>query len=101
VTFVKVVSAGGCTWLSGIGIGRSADTDPEDPPHVMETPARARSGGKHPRRGGSVKAVVDEQAVIDGTLRTSRSPDDLPARCERIVQEFAVAPHSAGTGGRP
>jgi protease I len=48
-----------------------------------------------------VKAVVDEQAVIDGTLRTSRSPDDLPARCERIVQEFAVAPHSAGTGGRP
>jgi protease I len=47
-----------------------------------------------------VKAVVDEQVVTDGNLRTSRSPDDLPARCERIVQEFSGAPQSAGTGGR-
>lgn len=36
--------------------------------------------------------VVDEQVVTDGTLTTSRSPDDLPAFCERIVQEFAKAP---------
>lgn len=34
--------------------------------------------------------VVDEQVVTDGTLTTSRSPDDLPAFCERIVQEFAT-----------
>ncbi|ARJ06840.1 glutamine amidotransferase [Cnuibacter physcomitrellae] len=33
--------------------------------------------------------VVDEVVVTDGTLTTSRSPDDLPAFCERIVQEFA------------
>lgn len=33
--------------------------------------------------------VVDEEVVTDGTLTTSRSPDDLPAFCERIVQEFA------------
>ncbi|THG33007.1 type 1 glutamine amidotransferase domain-containing protein [Naasia lichenicola] len=33
--------------------------------------------------------VVDEQVVTDGNLTTSRSPDDLPAFCERIVQEFA------------
>jgi protease I len=39
--------------------------------------------------------VVDEQVVTDGTLTTSRSPDDLPAFCERIVQEFAKAPESA------
>jgi protease I len=36
--------------------------------------------------------VVDEEVVTDGTLTTSRSPDDLPAFCERIVQEFARAP---------
>ena len=35
--------------------------------------------------------VVDETVVTDGTITTSRSPDDLPAFCERIVQEFAGA----------
>jgi protease I len=38
--------------------------------------------------------VVDEQVVTDRNLTTSRSPDDLPAFCKRIVQEFA-----GGTGG--
>lgn len=33
--------------------------------------------------------VVDEQVVTDGSLTTSRSPDDLPAFCRRIVDEFA------------
>lgn len=41
--------------------------------------------------------VVDEQVVTDGNLTTSRSPDDLPAFCERIVQEFAQAP-TTGAG---
>lgn len=36
--------------------------------------------------------VVDEQVVTDGNITTSRSPDDLPAFCERIVREFAKAP---------
>jgi protease I len=40
--------------------------------------------------------VVDEQVVTDGNLTTSRSPDDLPAFCERIVQEFARQPAAAG-----
>ena len=39
--------------------------------------------------------VVDEQVVTDGNITTSRSPDDLPAFCERIVQEFARAPQTA------
>jgi protease I len=43
--------------------------------------------------------VVDEQVVTDGNITTSRSPDDLPAFCERIVQEFAGASQSAGAGG--
>jgi len=44
--------------------------------------------------------VVDEEVVTDGNITTSRSPDDLPAFCERIVQEFAGTPQSAGAGGR-
>ena len=39
--------------------------------------------------------VVDEQVVTDGSITTSRSPDDLPAFCERILQEFAKATQSA------
>ncbi|MEV7429363.1 MULTISPECIES: type 1 glutamine amidotransferase domain-containing protein [unclassified Nocardioides] len=42
--------------------------------------------------------VVDEEVVTDGNITTSRSPDDLPAFCERIVQEFAKASESAGAG---
>jgi protease I len=44
--------------------------------------------------------VVDEEVVTDGNITTSRSPDDLPAFCERIVQEFARAPQPATAGGR-
>jgi protease I len=44
--------------------------------------------------------VVDEEVVTDGNITTSRSPDDLPAFCERIVAEFAKTPQSAGVGGR-
>lgn len=44
--------------------------------------------------------VVDEEVVTDGNLTTSRSPDDLPAFCNRIVVEFAGVPQAAGSGGR-
>ncbi|BCJ44900.1 peptidase C56 PfpI [Actinoplanes ianthinogenes] len=40
--------------------------------------------------------VVDEPVVTDGNITTSRSPDDLPAFCERIVHEFAKTPQHAG-----
>lgn len=43
--------------------------------------------------------VVDEPVVTDGNITTSRSPDDLPAFCERIVQEFAETPVPADSGG--
>lgn len=43
--------------------------------------------------------VVDEEVVTDGNLTTSRSPDDLPAFCERIVQEFAESASTVAAGG--
>ena len=36
--------------------------------------------------------VVDEEVVVDGNLTTSRSPDDLPAFCTAIVEQFGTAP---------
>ncbi|SCL55685.1 type 1 glutamine amidotransferase domain-containing protein [Micromonospora peucetia] len=38
---------------------------------------------------------VDEQVVTDDGLVSSRKPDDLPAFCAKIVEEFAAGPHSS------
>lgn len=35
--------------------------------------------------------VLDEEVVIDGALVSSRSPDDLPAFCAKILEKFAEA----------
>jgi protease I len=45
--------------------------------------------------------VVDEEVVTDGNITTSRSPDDLPAFCKRIIQEFAGATASTAEHARP
>src|SRR4029079_11315547 len=44
--------------------------------------------------------VVDEEVVTDGNITTSRAPDDLTASCERLVEQVANGPQSAGAGGR-
>jgi protease I len=36
---------------------------------------------------------VDEECVVDSGLVTSRKPDDLPAFCSKIVEEFAEGVH--------
>jgi protease I len=32
---------------------------------------------------------VDEQVYVDGTLVTSRKPDDLPAFCDKLLEQIA------------
>jgi len=34
--------------------------------------------------------VVDEEVVVDGAIISSRKPDDLPAFCAEIVEQFAA-----------
>jgi protease I len=36
---------------------------------------------------------VDEECVVDKGLVTSRKPDDLPAFCDKIVEEFCEGKH--------
>lgn len=36
---------------------------------------------------------VDEEVVVDAGLVTSRKPDDLPAFCDKMVEEFAEGSH--------
>lgn len=38
---------------------------------------------------------VDEEVVVDRGLVTSRKPDDLPAFCEKMIEEFGEGRHSA------
>jgi protease I len=41
---------------------------------------------------------VDEEIVVDDGLVSSRKPDDLPAFCAKIVEEFQEDRSRAGTG---
>ena len=43
--------------------------------------------------------VVDQEVVTDQGLVSSRSPDDLPAFCAKVVEEFAEGRHAARRAG--
>ncbi len=43
--------------------------------------------------------VVDEEVVVDHGHVSSRNPDDLPAFCAKIVEEFAEGKHETAVAG--
>ena len=44
---------------------------------------------------------VDQEVVVDRGLVTSRKPDDLPAFCAKMIEEFAEGSHAGRTGRSP
>jgi protease I len=44
---------------------------------------------------------VDEEVHVDQGLVTSRKPDDLPAFCAKMIEEFAEGPHTGRRKLRP
>jgi protease I len=43
---------------------------------------------------------VDEEVVVDNGMVTSRSPDDLPSFCAKMIEEFAEGVHEGQEHGR-
>ena len=44
-------------------------------------------------------SVVDREVVVDNSLVTSRTADELGAFCAKLIEEFAAGKHSATRAG--
>ncbi len=77
-----------------VGSGRPVGAICHGPWTLVEADVvRGRRLTSYPSIRGDIRnaggEVLDEEVVVDGNLVTSRNPDDLPAFCATLVEQFA------------
>ena len=91
------------------GFVEAGEADRRDLPRPLDARRGRRAEGPHDHLVADAQTDienaggnwVDEEVHVDEGLVSSRNPDDLPAFCEKIVEEFCEGEHEEMAASAP